>query len=201
MLQVRDRKGDVAPLDDCQLAPLRQWLRFQLATSLGRTLRRKLDESDVVQQSMLDLLTAVESFRGQTVAELQGWMLTLARRNVIDAARRYRECQSRDLGRERSLDRIAWRLADPSAEPSGHDLTASHIAMQNESDSRIASALASLPSLRRDILIARHRDGHTFTRIAADRVMTAAAVRNLYRRGLDQLRSTLRSDDQNHVVR
>lgn len=193
--QVRDRDGNGLRPDDRQLAPLRRWLRFQMAASLGPRLRRKLDESDVVQQSMLDAWTALRSFRGSTVAELQDWLLTIARRNVIDAARRYRGCQSRDVDREQTLDAVSAGWFCETAD----DVTASQIAVRAESDHEIELALAMLSPLRRDILVARHRDGDSFERIAVERAMTSAAVRNLYRRGLQQMRTLLRTGDADHA--
>jgi RNA polymerase sigma-70 factor, ECF subfamily len=193
---IESRQDEGPLMDDGQVAPLRRWLRFQLAASLGPALRRKLDESDVVQQSMLDVWTAMRSFRGQSVAELQDWLLTVARRNVVDAARRYRKCQSRDVRRERTIDPSAAAYTDWATDKT----TASEVLVRAETDAEVEAAMLLLTPLRRDILVARHRDGHTFARIAADRAMTSSAVRNLYRRSLDQMRTILRSHQGDHVI-
>ena len=70
---VRARQGNEAALQEL-LHPYRNYLKLLARLQIGRTLQAKLDESDLVQETLLNAWRAIQSFRGQTEAELMQWL-------------------------------------------------------------------------------------------------------------------------------
>jgi DNA-directed RNA polymerase specialized sigma24 family protein len=66
-------------------AHLRQEFALSVRHRLCAQLRRKMDESEIVQESMLDLLRSVATIRGTSVAELSAWIRVVVKHNLLDA--------------------------------------------------------------------------------------------------------------------
>jgi RNA polymerase sigma-70 factor (ECF subfamily) len=67
---------------------------------LGADLRGKVGASDVVQESMADAVRGFAQFRGTTPEDWVAWLGQVLRHNLRDCARRYRDADKRDVGRE-----------------------------------------------------------------------------------------------------
>src|SRR5262245_42782537 len=80
----------------------RNYLRLLARTGLDTTLRVKTDPSDLVQETMLKATQNFHTFRGQTEAELAGWLRQILAQCLIHHARHYRTSR-RTAARERSL--------------------------------------------------------------------------------------------------
>jgi DNA-directed RNA polymerase specialized sigma24 family protein len=63
------RENAVPPLDR-----FRSYLKFLARVQLDPRLRAKLDDSDLVQQTLLQAHRAIGQFRGSTAEELAGWL-------------------------------------------------------------------------------------------------------------------------------
>lgn len=77
--------ADVLP----QLEEHRRHLRSLAQLHMHAGLRRKLDPSDVVQQTLLKACAAIGDFRGQGQAELAAWLRRILANTLADAARLY----------------------------------------------------------------------------------------------------------------
>lgn len=86
-----------------ELEQYREYLMTIADLQIEPVLRRKLDASDVVQQTMLEAHSRLNDFRGSSSAELAGWLKRILLNNLIDCVRGYRR-ERRDIARERSLD-------------------------------------------------------------------------------------------------
>ncbi len=156
----------------------------------------KLDASDLVQQSLLSAHAAQHQFRGQTPAEMAGWLRQILNRTLANALRSLGQAK-RDVGAERSLDadleasscRLdAWLAADQTSP--------SEYALRSERAAQLATAVDTLPADQREVLLLRHCQGLSLDEIAQTLQRSHAAIAGLLRRGLQQLRERLGEGDQ-----
>jgi len=177
-----------------QLGEYREYLCVLARLQLGGRLRRKLDASDLVQQTILKAHASRTQFRGGTEAEWRRWLRTILANELITAAREF-ETAARDLRRERSLedelDRSSARLegllvADQSSPSEG--------AARGEGLFRLARALSRLSEDQRRVVELHHLKGLAVAEVAEDVGRTRPAVVGLLYRGLKRLRELLAVD-------
>ena len=77
---------------------------------MRENLQAKFGASDIVQNSLLDARAGIDGFKGSTEAEMRSWLKQIVMHNLADEGRRYTSTQSRDVHRERSLDRMTTPL-------------------------------------------------------------------------------------------
>jgi RNA polymerase sigma-70 factor (ECF subfamily) len=166
----------------------RDYLRLLARLQLDQRLQGKLDPSDVVQQTLLKAHQNLGQFRGQSDAELAGWLRRILANTLTDAARGFRL----ELAAGRSLERS---LADSSAR-----LEAWLVAREDAPDGRfrrheqtlaVADALAKLPDDQRAAVELHHLKDCPVAEIAALMERSEASVAGLLRRGLKRLRELL----------
>jgi RNA polymerase sigma-70 factor (ECF subfamily) len=175
-----------------RLEGYREYLLLLARAQLEPGLRAKLDPSDVVQQTLVKAHQNLDQFRGQTSAELAGWLRRILANTLIDAARKY----GREHGRQQSLERDieqssarleAWLAADQT--------TPSEVLHRQEEVFSLARALAQLPDDQRTAIELHHIHEGSVAEIAARMDRTEASVAGLLRRGLARLRQLLQSDE------
>jgi RNA polymerase sigma-70 factor (ECF subfamily) len=169
----------------------RAYLMLLARLQLGDRLKGKLDASDVVQQTLLDAVRQRQQFRGQTAAEMAGWLRHMLACNLADAIRALGR-EKRDVARERSLEAAldqssgcleSWLAAEQSSP--------SQQAIRGEQLARLANAIADLPEAQRDALVLHYWQGKSLAGTAAEMGRTPAAVAGLLQRGLKTLRTLL----------
>src|SRR3954451_19488390 len=74
---------------DRLLGSYRNYLRLLARTGIDKTLRGKVDPSDLVQEAMKKAWERFGQFRGSTEAELAGWLRQILARCLADLARRF----------------------------------------------------------------------------------------------------------------
>jgi RNA polymerase sigma-70 factor (ECF subfamily) len=157
--------------------------------------RAKFDASDVVQQTLLEAHRKRAQFRGNTDAELAGWLRQLFACELADALRGLARAK-RDVRRERELEAVlgevssrleAWLAADQSSP--------SERATGNEQLLRLAEALTHLPEDQRRAVELKHLQGQSVAAIATALDKTETAVGGLLRRGMTRLRELLNSNE------
>jgi RNA polymerase sigma-70 factor (ECF subfamily) len=179
---------------DAEDRPLEQYRDYLLVLANARLdgrLRRKLDASDVVQQTLLEAHRDLAQFRGRDPAQRAAWLRQILARNLTNVARDYSR-DRRDLDRERSLEAA---LAESSARLEGllaaDQSSPSQRAERDEQLLRLARALADVPDDQREVLVMRHLRGLSLADIAAHFGRSPAAVAGLLHRGLKNLRKRL----------
>jgi RNA polymerase sigma-70 factor (ECF subfamily) len=178
-------------LDPQRLEPFRSCLRLIARLQIGPKLRGKLDPSDLVQQTFVQALRALEQFRGQTDAELAAWLRQILARTLANALRDLRR-EKRDVDRERSLEAAVERSsARLEAWLAGQHSSAGQQAQRNELLLRLAAALEQLPPAQGEAIVLHHLQDWTLEAVAAHLGRTPAAVAGLIKRGMKQLRQQL----------
>lgn len=179
-----------------ELSRFRPYLRMLARLQFDEVLQAKLDESDVVQQTLLEAHRALADFRGQRDEEKAAWLRQILSRNLADEMRKFRSGK-RDVRLEASLQasmedssaRLEHWLASEDGTPSQH-------AIANEQLLALAVAIMKLPEDQRRAVELHHLQGLASAAIAVRLGRTEVAVAGLLRRGLKQLRQTIRRDDE-----
>ncbi len=173
-----------------ELGPLlegyRAYLTLVAERELDSVLRPKGGASDVVQETLMDAVKAFGQFRGESEAELRGWLHQMLLNNVASFGRRYRGAEKRQIGRE-----VALGGTDTSGAGAGlvADVpTPSRQAMAHEQSAAIQLALARLPDDYRRIIQMRYEGERSFDDIGRELGLTPNAARKLWVRAIKRLR-------------
>src|SRR5215813_8369122 len=153
-----------------ELQRYRDYLLLLAWAQLDPRLRRRLDASDVVQQTLLEAHACSHQFRGSTSAEWAAWLRQILARNLANAVRDLGR-QKRAVHREQSLEQAI-----------------------EASSARLEAWLAteqSSPGEKAE----QHEQLRPLADIAQHLERTPAAVAGLLHRGLTQLRTLLREPE------
>ncbi|TWU34582.1 RNA polymerase sigma factor [Novipirellula aureliae] len=172
------------------LAPYHGWLRLMARLQLDGRWNRKFDASDILQQTLLEAWIGESAFQGNTTAERIAWLRTILGRVIGREVRKYDGTQMRDPGRELSLQRsidqssilLDKMLAAETDTPSVH-------ADNREQQTIIADVIESLPEDYREVIVLRNLRGFSHAEIAKKLERNESAVRMLWLRALNELRT------------
>ncbi len=95
-----NRAGDTPtrpPEIQAELERFRNYLRFLAEIKLDRRLRRRIDASDIVQETLLRAYVAWDTFRGNDSAQRVAWLRQILMRTILHALRDAR-CAKRRYG-------------------------------------------------------------------------------------------------------
>jgi RNA polymerase sigma-70 factor (ECF subfamily) len=170
----------------------RAYLSLLARAQIGRHLRRRVDDSDVVQETFLAAHRDFSSFRGTTEAEFVGWLRNILAARLADLMRRHLKARVRDVRLQQSLagdlDRssqaLAFALAARGASPSQE-------AARRELGVLLADAIQALPADYGEVIVLRHMEGLSFAEVAARMGRSVDSVEKLWVRALARLRRRL----------
>ena len=170
----------------------RNYLKLLARLRIGHALQAKLDESDLVQETLLYAWRTFESFRGQTEAELMEWLRSILASTTAGHLRHYRTAK-RDLTLERQLQHqfdqssqlLDGALLDRGASPSQD-------AVRRERARQLADAIEQLSPEHREVIILRHLQGLTFVQIADRLGQSANSIQKVWARALVKLHELLK---------
>jgi len=174
----------------------RGYLRLLLRLQIGRRLRSKVDDSDLIQETFLEAHRQFERFRGQSEGELVNWLREILATRLAAVIRHYFKTQRRDLRLEQELARafdassqgMIKNLIAPKSSPSD-------AAVRREQSVLLADALEKLPETYREVIILVHLEGLSFPDVATKMGKTLDSVKNLWARALAKLRRMLGESD------
>jgi RNA polymerase sigma-70 factor (ECF subfamily) len=184
----RARSGESSALGEL-LEKHREVLRILAERDLGERLRRRVDASDIVQQTFLIAHCNFDQFRGESDSQLAAWLRQILNQNVQEAVRRHVHTQHRTVTQEVSLQ-SAGTTSLP-LDPVANDPTPSHLVARREAASELLTALESLPDDQRQVVQFKHLDCWSVAQIADSLGKSEAAVAGLLRRGVVALREKL----------
>jgi RNA polymerase sigma-70 factor, ECF subfamily len=178
-----------------ELERYRHYLAALARAQVDPGLRDKVDLSGVVQQTFLEAHQKVHELNGATPEQLAGWLRQILAHNLADALRNLGAAK-RNAARQRSLEtaleesslRLGNWLASPDQSSPSLNLQRQERAVQ------LADALAVLPDAQREALVLRYWHDWPLARIAQHLGRTPAAVAGLLKRGLKELRGTMREE-------
>jgi RNA polymerase sigma-70 factor (ECF subfamily) len=178
------RRGDAQSLGKL-LDSYRPYVRVVVHALRDPRLRGKVDDSDLIQDALLEAHRGFAAFRGETTAEFAVWLRRIIVRTAGKAQRHFAGTGKRDPDRERPTDDLANLVADSDRSPSAS-------AIRHEEAARMAVALARLPEDMQQVLLGRHVDGLSHAALAERLGRTEQAVRMLYVRAVRRLREEYR---------
>jgi RNA polymerase sigma-70 factor (ECF subfamily) len=179
------------PEVQAELERFRNYLRFLADNKLDRRLRRRIDASDIVQDTMLRAYAAWNTFRGNDADQRLAWLRQILMRSILHALRDAR-CAKRDVAREQRLDGILDESSRQIEEWLAADQTSpSEAAQQAEELLKVAEAVYQLPAAERVAVIGYYWQRGTLADISEELGRSVPAVAGLVHRGLRRLRDQL----------
>jgi RNA polymerase sigma-70 factor (ECF subfamily) len=178
------------------LEAYREYLRLLARLQLDPRLLAKIDPSDIVLETLLKAHQARDQFRGQTEAEMAGWLRSILASTLTDALRHY-QAEARDVTQERSLEAA---LEDSSARLESW-LVASQSSPEEQASRQeqllqLAEALVRLSEDQRQAVELRHLRGCSVAEVAKQMSRSKEAVAKLLLRGVARLRELLENPNK-----
>jgi RNA polymerase sigma-70 factor (ECF subfamily) len=178
------RRGDGAALGPL-LESYRPYLRVMVHSLRQERLQARLDDSDMIQDALLEAHRSFASFAGSTLEEFLAWLRQIVLRTTGHTLRGHLDVGKRDLGREQPVSGLSSFLADTGSTPSAQ-------ASRHEQAALVAEALAQLPEDMQQVVLARSLEGLPHAEIAQRLGRSEDAVRALYVRALRRLKELLK---------
>jgi RNA polymerase sigma-70 factor (ECF subfamily) len=173
----------------------RNYLTLLARLEIGRRLRRKVDESDLVQETFLEAHRHFGRFRGTTEAELVSWLRQILAGVVANLLRRYYGTQRRNVRLERELaDDLARSSQALAGGLAARQSSPSERAARREQAVLLADALGRLPAAYQEVIVLSHLEGLAFPEVARRMGRSLDSVKNLWARALARLRRALRDE-------
>ncbi len=174
------------------LANHRAGLRDFIEFHLDPRLRARVDPSDVVQETQMELVKRMEDYLAQRPMPFRLWMRKKAYERLLNLRRDHLLRERRSVRREVALpDRSSLALARPLL---ANQPTPSQEAEARELAEQIARAVAQLGEADREILLLRHAENLPFEEIACLLELAPAAARKRFGRALIRLQTLLRAE-------
>lgn len=161
---------------------------------LSDKLKRRIDPADLVQVTFLEAKRDWEQFRGTTPGECAAWLRHILKNNVATAVARHVTSQKRSLSREVSFV-ASYRddsLAQWIGELPGSTTSPSRKAIRAESARQLFDALHGIPETQAEAVRLRYLEGLSLAEIVERMSKSETAVAGLLKRGLQNLRGSIR---------
>ncbi len=167
------------------------YLRMLARVQLKQNYQAKLGASDLVQQTLLKAIQAVDQFRGTTELELRAWLRQILAHELAHLHRdmhRGKRDVRRELAIQQVLDQSSVRLDQWLA---GKSATPSRQVASREQLLRLSRCIEALPEGQREAVRMRYLEGLGVSEIAAALDKSASSVAGLIHRGLKSLRAEI----------
>ena len=191
-LLTRAARGEAAAREEL-LCLYRPFLRLVAGRQLPRIVRKRIDASDLVQQTLIDAVRGLPDFRGQTEPAITAWMVKLLERNLLMSVRN-NTLGKRDVRLEQN-----WTDGSGSAMLMWQSLVADGSSpmsnlFRGETALQLASALDKLPDEQRRAVEMRYIGQQPLQAIADEMERSVGSIAGLIRRGIEALQAHLPSE-------
>jgi RNA polymerase sigma-70 factor, ECF subfamily len=189
------RQGDVECRDRL-FALCRSYLGFAARSQVETWLRRKVDASDLVQETMLEACRDFERFEGRTEQEWLAWLRKILAHNAADFVRRYRGTAKRAAGREIPFRDPVDSASPGIPEPAAEQPTPSQEFLQLDAELRVTAALSELPPDYQEVILLRNFQRLAFQEVAERMDRSRPAVQMLWMRAIRKLQEAMEHEQQ-----
>jgi RNA polymerase sigma-70 factor (ECF subfamily) len=189
------RQGD-AECRDRLFALCRSYLGLVARSQIETWLRRKVDASDLVQETMLEACRDLERFQGNSEQEWLAWLRKILAHNAADFVRRYRGTAKRAAGREVPFRDPADSHAFGAPEPAAQQATPSQEFLQIDNELRVTAALGELPADYQEVIVLRNLQRLSFNEVAQRMDRSRPAVQMLWMRAIKRLQEAMEAFDE-----
>lgn len=206
-LVARARSGESDALGElCDV--YRNYLRMLARTGLGPKLKERVEISDVVQETLIEVIRQFPAFTGQDEVALVGWLRRLIAQKLADLGRYHSRVKRGGGDAPYPLDAP---LSGPfgalafGTQPGGKSAnlaelltlsqtSPSEAASRREATVLLADALTKLPADQAEVLWLYHVEGMSFDAIGQHTGVTRKVIRGIWAKGLASLRRTMGPD-------
>jgi RNA polymerase sigma-70 factor (ECF subfamily) len=194
-LLARAAKGDSRAVGDL-FALHQERLRRMVQVRMDRRLQGRLNPSDVLQETFLEVSKALAEYLRNPAVPFFLWLRMITGRKLHTLHRHHLGAQVRDAGREVSLHQGALPQASSeslAAQLLGRFTSPSQAAVRAELQIRVQEALNSMDPLDREVLALRHFEQLSNSEIAQVLRISESAASNRFVRALERLKNILAS--------
>jgi RNA polymerase sigma-70 factor, ECF subfamily len=164
----------------------RDYLRNIADRMLDDRVGRRIDASDLVQQTCLSVHKQIGEFVGKDAAQFAAWLRQIHERNIRNAVRDQLHTEKRAINREE-------RLPDGDAHAIRQTTPSQHV-MRREESVELAQAISQLVDDEREALRRRYLEGQSVAEIAAAMGLSKDSLGRLFKRAMKNVKRHL-SDD------
>jgi len=161
-------------------------LQGRARRAIPASLRRRLSESDVVQDAFLVAFRRLGEFRETDADSFRAWLARILEWKLREARRRHLGTARRSVARDVTRGGRPASGEFPASGPSPSQVAAGH-----ELEARVESAISRLAEDHGTVVRLVHSRGYSFEAAAELMERSAEAVRKLYSRALAELAKDL----------
>jgi RNA polymerase sigma-70 factor (ECF subfamily) len=192
-LLTRAERGDVAARD-ALFALHRARLKRMVRLRLNPRLQRRVDESDVVQEALLEAAQRFPEFAARRPLPFFLWLRQLTSHKLVDVHRRHLGAACRDVRYELALHNGSYSAANSTslaAQLLAGLTSPSNAAIKEERRRILHEALDSMDDIDREVLALRHFEQLSNMEAAQVLGIADSACSNRYVRALLRLKQIL----------
>ncbi len=189
----RASAGDVEALH-ALLSRYRDRLKRMIHLRLSYRLQGRVDDSDVLQESFLEVARRLDEYLREPKAPFFLWLRRLTALKLAEVHRRHLGTQLRDAEREVTLHRGELPVADSvslAAQLLGKLSTPSQAVIKAETRLLVQEALNSMDPIDREVLALKHFEQLSTSEIAEVLGLSKAGAGSRYLRAIKRLREIL----------
>jgi RNA polymerase sigma-70 factor (ECF subfamily) len=175
-------------------ARYRDRLKRMVRLRLSRRLQGRIDDSDVIQESYLEIFKQLPEYLQNPAVPFYLWLRHLTGLKLAEVHRRHLGTQMRDVDREVTLHRGGLPQADSvslAAQLLGKLTTPSQAAIKAEMRLCVQEALNSMDPIDREVLALKHFEQLSTSEIAEVLGLSKAGAGSRYLRALKRVREIL----------
>jgi RNA polymerase sigma-70 factor (ECF subfamily) len=172
----------------------RERLKRMVRLRLSRRLQGRVDDSDVLQESYLEVARRLQEYAEKPGLPFFLWLRHMTGLKLTEVHRRHLGTDMRDADREVSLHRGSLPEADSvslAAQLLGQLTTPSQAAVKAETRIFVQEALNAMDPLDREVLALKHFEQLSISEIAQTLGMSKAGAGSRYLRAVKRLREIL----------
>jgi len=193
LLLTRAAAGDRTAVEDL-LALHRDRLKRMVGLRLSRRLSSRVDDSDVVQESLAECASRLPDYLADPKLPFYLWLRHMTGLKLAEIHRRHLGTQLRDVDREVTLHRGGLPEADSmtlAAQLLGQLTTPSKAAIKAETRLLVQEALNEMDPVDREVLALKHFEQLSTVEIAEVLGLSKAGAGSRYLRAIKRLKEIL----------